>query len=431
MDLRLRSNHIPSTTITLFVIATATLLGGPPAARAAVITPKPGALSAGSLGPALDTARAHAQEQLRKSLDSVVAKESDLWSAVVKDHPGTNGSYDGDQTKAFREALAKSWVAEIDKARSKLGDTLESERLATLDLASADDPSLAPLNGSLRELEKDVLGHLKQWTMSQAASRLASLDPGDAGAKAGAATTREGLDGDLVAEFAARWSTGIHDVVAKYSGKTTASASALEDAARKATQNAEDTYLAQLKKDTGFSPIVRCVYSADTPGLACAPDLLLNAESVSTILVRGLPSDRAITITAESSKKWIKDRCGAHDGRDAAAKCSETGLPDPKTYVELDPYEDSIVLRPPGFSEVTVSVFKRRKLHPIYGAKSSSGPETQLAFARIRRSAGTSQGRRQLAILVAGAATNVEVCVAPKEAAPVAAPSPSVTRGGP
>ena len=47
-----------------------------------------------------------------------------------------------------------------------------------------------------------------------------------------------------------------------------------------------------------FSRIVRCVYSAQSPQLACAPDLLLSAAEMSDIVISDLPAGKAVKISA-------------------------------------------------------------------------------------------------------------------------------------
>lgn len=464
-------------TVSMLIVLAATLAAqARPAGAQAAAPNAQQSLKPEELPDLLEAARVEAQGVLRENLEAAESKSGELWDKAVTDAKGKANTWQEPQKAAFRDQLAKGWLHELDGAISALGSQLGKSRLAIADQAEG-GTKLSALYGALHSHEDTVLANLRGWVRSEVPKRLAGTDPSAPNAKATGARTLSTLADDLGNTFAARWSVATNEIVAKYrdaavqkspqktakgsstdkatgqtagtstgtsssddEGKTknlSAETAALEKRKQRFQTQAEEDYLHDLQKDTGFSRIVRCLYAGSPKkpaSLICAPGLLVNAADIAEIVVRGLPTDRDVAVTALASEDQSSIRPktslesmevlaeGSICPRGTSATPSQTKAEAMATVT--DPSCDHVVL-PTGASDaIFVSVYKNRLISPQYGAFFGKQASARSAFAKLRLPPLDGTGvsfapteerhRLNLSILVSGGAAQILVCVAPR-----------------
>ncbi len=481
----LRPSTLALTIGMLVVLATAPAARARPAGEQAAKPSAQPSLKPEKLSDLLEDARLDGQGVLRETLETAQSKSGALWDKAVADTIGKDKTWQEPEKAAFRAQLVKSWLHELDGALSALGFRLGRSRLAINDQAAGN----TALYVALHAHEDSVLASLRGWVGGEVPERLAGVDPSAPGAKATGTKTLSTLANDLGTTFAARWAAATNDIVAKYrdatgdktaqkmspkdkaadkaagegAGQTTgtqagmdsgdgkdtmknlsAEAAVLEARKERFQTQAEEDFLHDLQKDTGFSRIVRCLYTgaAEKPaGLTCAPGLLVNAADIAEIVVRGLPTDREVAVTAVSSEDQASISPGS-DLRSMLAVADGSLCPklemkkaEKKLSSITDPSCDQVSL-PAGASDAAfVSVYKNRRVFPKYGSFMGRQGAARPAFAKLRLTplAATGSGtvaadrrhRLNLSILVSGGASQVLVCVAPRGASDQKALAPA------
>lgn len=371
----------------------------------------PPALSVESLPEALEAMRTGTQGDLRKALEGVeTAHDESLWIAVGEKYPADEGdAYSDDQKAKFRTALSEAWVQALAKAVQGLKPALDRERLTLLNRTGADDARVGALNVALREHESEVIGALNHWVRDGGTvpPRLSEFDPGAESAISQAGAILSSIIDELAAKFAALWAVATSEIVAEYRPPT-----ADQD-------QAEDDYYSDLQKDTGFSRTVRCAYtpaSEKPASLVCAPGLLVSAADIAEIVVRGLPTDRPYRVVALASE----DQAGTLDTHHVphAGSAVATACRPRSDGAVIDPFCDQITV-PAGYADrVFVSVYKNRRVFPLYGAGVGTDKAARNAFAALRLPpsplAERDRRRLNLSILVSGGAAQTLVCVSPE-----------------
>lgn len=312
------------------------------------------------LSPAeLNTALIKAREETREALLSGIKDARDK----------TDKEFD-----AVKADLPKAWKGGVDKAIQAFANKFNLHRIAILDKLKDDPSHVAPVATALQDYSDTVSAALKEAAAAldtQAKEFAKTFDAQATGAKDKALKKFDELAAEIPKKLDAEAAGKALAAVQKANAAPSAGQqlSAANDAIKKLVQDAElDTYN-ELRKQTGFSRIVRCVYSDASPQLACAPDILISAAEISDIVISDLPADKVVTVSAlvaglKRPTAAISDCVAISEGLDVS--CGQIKLP------------------AGAGGSVFISIYKSRMFFPKYG-----GPigNIEQAVSRLRPAA--------------------------------------------
>lgn len=368
-------------------------------------------------------------QKLAADLQGVVDKSDEIFTEVgtaVK--PAQAGQFTDDEVKKFREALLAAWKKKIDPVLKKLVQGITDKRVELLDLTAESNPRFGSLSTSFKTQTKEISDKLGSTVDG---FDLSAFDPRSTGASAKAKGLLSNLKDKLVNQFGESWGLASREILASFEASTVGDqiADAQKQIAKLITENENDA-LAELRKTTGFSRVVRCVFSESPSGLACSPGARISAAEVSEIVISNLPSGRRIAVTAYSADE-IPPGFASPKEKTLRAKNHTFGCPLSKDGT--DPQEalacDQVAYTADSVDQVVVALYKGRALLPQYGgifgrtenaARRLRGPNLDLPAEGARKAleeAGeVNLGvRKGLAILVSGKAAQIYVQVKVEE----------------
>jgi hypothetical protein len=291
---------------------------------------------------ALNTALIKAREEAREALSSGI---KDTRSKTEKEFD------------AVKSDLPKAWKGGIDKAIQAVESKLNLHRIAILDQLKDEPGRVAPVAAALQAYSDTVSAALKGAAATfetQAKEFAGNFDAQAADAKDKAVKKFEELSAEIPKKLDAETAGQAFAAVQKANAAPSASEqlTAANAAKEKLVKDAESDTYNELRKQTGFSRIVRCVYSAQSPHLACAPDLLLSAAEMSDIVISDLPAGKTVKVSAMVARDRMPDT--------AIADCVTTSQ-------GLDVSCGQIELAAGAGGSAFVSIYKDRYFFPSYG----------------------------------------------------------------
>jgi len=295
-------------------------------------------LSSADLNTALIKARDEAREALLNGIKDTRDKTDKEFDAVKGDLP-------------------KAWKEGVDKAVQAFESELNLHRIAILDLLKEEPSRVAPVAAALKDYSDAVSAALKEGaeTLETQAKEFAeTFDSEATDAKVKALEKFDELAAGIPKKLDPA-TAGQAVATVQQATETPSATSQLTSAKaeiKKLAQQAELDEYNELRKQIGFSRIVRCVYSEDSPRLACAPDLLISAAEISDIEISNLPANKEVTISALVAREKLSDTAvsdcvASSKGLDVS--CSQIRLPVGKGGAAF------------------VSIYKNRLISPKYG----------------------------------------------------------------
>lgn len=379
-------------------------------------------------------------DKLYQGLREAAKKQGGVYDKVLSDNPpaNPNAMTDAEKTK-IREALAKAWSEAIDAPIKAALAQAESERLKTLDALGASNSKVGTVNDAFRGVRDQIKSQLEGLqSQDKIKSRLGSWDPAAADAKAKAQEIFEKLASDLSTALAEEWGRGEGKVVGGLAGPSTGEQIAEKQAEiQKILTTNETEYYQELRKETGFSRVVRCVWGSNPTALACKPDLRISAADVAEIVISNLPSDKTVVVTALTAEEilpatWDTEPKDKNAQAQAAfdlqvaklrstlanvqaveisdedlAQMPEPTCPKPSGATGYDWRYlscDEVTFSPGQSGTILVGVYKGRRIRPIYGGFI---PKSEKAFETLRG----STNRKGLSLLISGSVSQILVRV--------------------
>ena len=283
-------------------------------------------LSANDFNAQLLKARDEARAPLTKWQAAVTAK--------TKDH--------FDEVKGKLAATWKEGRADAVKAvKAKLAE----RRQAITDLLAGDPERLDRVAKKLKEVFDARVKALEEAGAKFDADAAAFAAPTGSDAQEKALEKLEELTAAALAPVSdTEWGTVFESASGAFAEPTAAeveeeAAEAANEAVAEAAKSVQ-SWVNAVERD--FARIVHCDYEETTNSLVCDKALAVSGAEISSIDVRGLPSQRTVTVTASTAREGVL------------------------TSGDGDPEYDTLTLEAPHSDQVQVAIYMPRGMRPTY-----------------------------------------------------------------